>query len=162
MPPISRNGSDEFQTPPDALEPLLPYLRPVWTIWEPACGKGYLVEGLRQAGHEVIGTDQKTGNDFLTWQPDDWHCIVTNPPFSLKNKFLQRAYSLGKPFAFLLPLTALESRRRQQLFRDHGVKVLLFDKRINFETPNNNVSHPLVSVSLVLLENEPAQAIDLR
>lgn len=36
---------------------------------------------------------------------------------------------LGKPFAFLLPL-------RQFLFLCCGLELILFDHRINFETPN--------------------------
>jgi hypothetical protein len=32
MPPLSRNGSDDFQTPPEAVLPLLPYLHPDWLI----------------------------------------------------------------------------------------------------------------------------------
>jgi hypothetical protein len=67
-PPLSRNGSDDFQTPPEEVRPLLPYLQPHWTIWERACGKGYLVDGLRQGGRRVIGTDKKHGRDFLAWQ----------------------------------------------------------------------------------------------
>jgi hypothetical protein len=141
MLPMSRNGSDDFQTPPEALEPLLPYLHTDWTIWEPACGKGYLAQGLRQAGLTVIATDKKDGRDFLTWQPTDWHCIITNPPFSLKNEFLATAYDLGKPFAFLLPLTALESPSRQGLFHRNGIQVMVLDKRIHFETPNQKSSH---------------------
>src|SRR5262249_6284632 len=83
----------------------------------------------------------------LTWQPPDWHCIVTNPPYSLKNKFLARAYELGKPFALLLPLTALESSARQDLFRANGIQVMLPDKRIRFETPHLRPSHPSFPVA---------------
>jgi hypothetical protein len=144
---MSRNGSDDFQTPPEAVVPLVPYLPDHWTIWECACGKGYLAEALRLAGRKVIATDQKDGNDFLTWQPADWQCALTNPPFSLKNEFLARAYALGKPFAFLLPLTALESESRQRLFHRHGIQVMLLDKRIHFETPNKKPSHPWFPVA---------------
>ncbi len=55
MLPLSRKGSDDFQTPPEALVPLLPYLPAGWTIWECACGKGYLAEALRQAGGTTSG-----------------------------------------------------------------------------------------------------------
>jgi len=141
MTPMSRNRSDDFQTPPEAVLPLLPYLPQDGTIWECACGKGYLVEALRQAGRKVIATDKQDGRDFLTWQPSDWHCIVTNPPYSLKNEFLARAYDLGKPFALLLPYTALESAPRQRMFRHNGIQVMLLDKRIHFETPKQKASH---------------------
>jgi excisionase family DNA binding protein len=144
---MSKKGSDDFQTPPEAVPPLSPYLPLDWTIWECACGKGYLAEALRQAGRKVIATDIKNGLDFLKWQPSDWHCAVTNPPFSLKFEFLERAYALGKPFAFLLPLTALESQPRQGLFRDNGIQIMLLDQRIHFETPHQQRSQPWFAVA---------------
>jgi hypothetical protein len=58
--------------------------------------------------------------------------IVTNPPFSFKQQFLERCYGLGKPFALLLPLTTFETSKRQEMFEKYGVQVIFFDKRINF------------------------------
>ena len=134
-------ATDQLACAPEALLPLLPFLPLDRTIWECACGKGYLVEALRHASRKVIATDKKMGKDFLTWQPSEWHCIVTNPPFSLKNEFLARAYAFGKPFAFLLPYTALESQPRQELFRRNGIQLIVLNERIHFENPNQKASH---------------------
>jgi hypothetical protein len=46
---------------------------------------------------------------------------------------------LGRPWAMLMPLTTLEGRR-QELFRRHGVELLLLDRRVNFETPSGGGS----------------------
>ena len=138
-PPLRQGSPDDFQTPPVALKPLLPYLGTDWRIWECACGKGNLVRGLTEYGFDVIGTDALGGYDFLTYEPDNYDCIITNPPFKYKQEFLERCYELGKPFALLLPLTTLETRKRQELMRKNGVEIILFDKRINFETPNKVV-----------------------
>jgi hypothetical protein len=67
-------------------------------------------------------------------------CIVTNPPYDIKQKFLERCYTLKKPFAMLMPLTTLETRKRQKLFRDNGVEVLFMPERINFEVPSGKES----------------------
>jgi len=139
-PPLKNNGSDDFQTPKEALFPLIPYLKKEWTIWECACGTGNLVDGLKEFGFNVIGTDIKTGNDFLNWQPEKFDCIITNPPYSLKQEFLKRCYKLKKPFALLLPLTTFETQKRQRYFKKYGVQVIFFDKRINFFTPSGNGS----------------------
>jgi hypothetical protein len=88
IPPISPSGSDDYQPPLDSVYTLLPYLSRFRIIWECACGRGNLVRALRQAGHTVIDT---------------------NPPFSRKDAFLERACRLGKPFAVLLSYAALES-----------------------------------------------------
>ena len=139
-PPLHGFAPDDFQTPPEALIPLLAYLKKDWLIWECAEGKGYLVKALREYGYRVIGSDILTGRDFLTCAPDYFDCIVTNPPYSIKHKFLTRCYQLGKPFALLLPLTTLETRTRQQLFAQYGLEIILFDKRINFHVPSGKES----------------------
>jgi len=139
-PPLIQGASNDFQTPPQALNPLLPFLKKDWLIWECASGKGNLVDGLNSEGFLAVGTDILTGQDFLSWKPERFDCIVTNPPFSLKEKFLERAYFLGKPFVFLLPLTTLEGKTRQALMQMYGVEIILFDKRINFETPSGKGS----------------------
>lgn len=135
-PPLMHGSPDDFQTPPSALSPLLPYIDRGWRVWECACGKGNLVRALGAQGYDVVGTDLLGGYDYCMWEPDRWDCAVTNPPYRYKQFFLDRAYSLGKPFAFLLPLTTLETGRRQALFREYGVEVLFMPSRVNFETPS--------------------------
>ncbi len=136
--PLSVNSPNNFQTPPHALLPLYPYLKKDWKIWEPAWGEGNIVRELTKQGYDIFGTDIEGGADFLDPNSHvdfEWDCIVTNPPYSIKDKFLERCYSLDKPFALLMPLTALEGIKRQALYRENGVEVILMDKRINFETP---------------------------
>ena len=116
-PPLNTNYSNDFQTPPEALTPLLHYLKKDFVIWECACGNGNLVKELKKKGFKVISTDIKTGKDFLKYEPKQYDCIITNPPYSLKYEFLKRAYKLNKPFAFLLPLTTFETSKRQDLMK---------------------------------------------
>ena len=139
MPPKNKKYLDDYQTPAYAIEPLIPFLKTDWIIWECACGKGNLVNAFKKRGFKVIGTDILDGKDFLKWQPDKFDCIVTNPPYSLRYQFIKRAYELGKPWAMLMTLTTLEGKR-QELFRKYGIELLLLDKRINFETPSGKGS----------------------
>ena len=135
-PPLKQGSPDDFQTPPGALAPLLPYLNKDWVIWECASGKGNLDNRFDEFGYKVVASDILTGKDFLTHPPEFCHCIITNPPFKYKQQFLERCYEIGKPFALLLPLTTFETKKRQELFKKYGLEVIFFDKRINFETPN--------------------------
>ena len=141
MPPKKVIGSDMFKTPEYAITPLIKYLNPNWHIWECACGSGNIVDFLLKNKFIVIGTDISTGIDFLQTDKVIGDCIITNPPYSLKNQFLKKCYDIGKPFALLLPITALESDFRQQLFRKYGLQLLLFNKRIQFMTPSGKRSH---------------------
>jgi hypothetical protein len=128
--------SDDFQTPSIAIQPLLKYIPKEKIIWECSCGKGNICRAFEVEGYNVIGTDIKTGSNFLNYEPEEnYDVIVTNPPFTIKEQFLARAYKLKKPFAFLLPLTTFEGQKRQKLFKDNGVQVIFVNKRINFETP---------------------------
>lgn len=146
-PGAARTERDDFQTDPDALEPLLPFLPHPGPIWECAAGHGRLAARLRERGFSVVESDLNPrlngtvqgGRDFLSWKPPDFAAIVTNPPFSLKGDFLARCYALGRPFALLLPLTTFESRVRQALFREHGVEVIFLPKRVDFVTPSGLV-----------------------
>jgi len=139
-PPQKTKSSNDFQTPPEALLPLYPFIKKDWTIWECAEGDGNLSATLKKRGYDVIGTDILKGKDFLTYQPEHFDMIITNPPYSLKQQFLKRCYELGKPFALLLPLTTFETKKRQDLFKQYGIEVVFFDKRINFKTPSGKGS----------------------
>jgi hypothetical protein len=123
--------TDEMYTPKYALNPLLPYLNRDWTIWECAYGNGALKKHLIDFGFKVVGQ----GEDFFS---TDYDCdvIVTNPPYSKKYEFLERAYQIGKPFAFLMPLTALEGIKRGALYETYGIQLIIPNRRINFITPN--------------------------
>lgn len=136
-PPLRQGSPDDFQTPPKALQPLLPYLKKDWKIWECAKGKGNLSNELLRLNYNVIATDILDGYDFITYKPDEFDCIITNPPFKYKQQFLERCYELKKPFALLLPLTTFETKKRQDLFNHYGIEVIFFDRRINFETPHH-------------------------
>ena len=136
-PPMSKGRPDDFQTPPSALDPLLPHLKQGWKIWECAAGMGQLSKGLESHGFTALESDILTGHDFLKDPPlGDWDAIVTNPPYSLKDEFLKRCYDLGKPFALLMPLTSLEGRNRQRLFGFNSVEIIIMERRVNFVTPS--------------------------
>lgn len=122
---------DECQTPKEGISFLLPFLDKKQTIWDSAYGGGSLAKNFRELGFNVIGNREI---DFLK-ENLDCDIIITNPPYSLKEEFLERAYSIGKPFAFLMPLTALEGKKRGELYRKYGIQLIIPNKRINFILP---------------------------
>ena len=110
---IKRGPNDEIYTPDYAVLPLLKYLPKNKIVWECSdFGRSNITKVLKQNGYKVISTHKKNFN-FLTDTPDfDFDIIITNPPYSLKNEFIQKCYDLKKPFALLLPITALEGVER--------------------------------------------------
>jgi len=128
---------DDYQTPNDALDYLIPFIRRDWIIWECACGKGNIVKYLKDKGFQVVGTDKET--NFLL---NEIKCdvIITNPPYSLKDEFIDRCYRLNKPFALLMPLSSLEGKKRGALYEQYGLQLIIPNKRINFEHAERNNS----------------------
>ena len=133
-PPLMKGRPDNYQTPKIAWEYLKPYIKKEWTVWECASGEGQLYTFIKEDGFTVIGSDKEY--DFLRQPTKDCDCIITNPPYSLKDEFIERCYAINKPFALLMPLTALEGKRRQREFAEHGVQMIIPPKRINFKTPS--------------------------
>jgi len=109
--------------------------------WEPCCtgGRSGVADALEKNGCVVIRTEEKDF-DFLT---DDmvlpYDVIVTNPPYSQKDAFIKRCYELGKPWAMLMPLTALEGVGRGRMFREHGLELLVLDRRVQFQQGKKGV-----------------------
>ncbi len=125
--------NDELYTPEEAIKPLLPYIDPNWIIWEPTDpGCSNITRLLRENGNKCIGTCENFFEKLVGFD-----CIITNPPYSLKDDFLEQCYKFKKPFALLLPITALEGIRRGKMFREHGLQLLVLDKRINFMPEKN-------------------------
>lgn len=136
---VKSSGYDRCQTPAYALAPLLPYLRCEWLIWESACGeKQNLVKAFGSLDRPCYGTDLLNGDEFnfFSYTPEFFDCSVTNPPYSVKYKWLARCYEIGKPFALLMPVEMLGAVTAQNLFKKYGIEIILLSKRVNFDMPN--------------------------
>ena len=130
---------DHYLTPPCALEPLLHHLSNRWKIWEPTdtYGDSPITKVFKGSGYDVIST-AKSGLDFLLDTPNFYFdCIITNPPYSLKDQFIERCIKLGKPWALLMPITALEGVYRGALFSKIELQLCIFDRRLQFTNGQN-------------------------
>lgn len=84
----------------------------------------------------MIRSSLKEGQDFFTYEPDNWDILVSNPPFSKKDEVLRRVCSFGKPFALLLPVNSIQGKARYKIFINE-IQMLCFDARIDFHDKNN-------------------------
>ena len=123
-------GVDAYFTPPEAVWSLLhieaQHLPDV--IWEPAAGDGAIVGPFRKAGFKVLASDLvdyglsgcTSGLDYLTAPPmPEAKGVVTNPPFILAVKFVEKALKETGYVALLLRTNFLESTARMAFFRKH-------------------------------------------
>ena len=125
--------NDEWYTPKYAINPIIKFLPKNKIIWCPFDTKeSNYVRLLKNQGYEVVYSHKKDEQDFFNYKPKKWDIIVSNPPFSIKDKILERCYQFNKPFALLLPLSALEGVFRTNLYIKHGLELLKFDRRISY------------------------------
>jgi hypothetical protein len=142
--PLADRRHDLYETPPEATLALLRAEKLPRFIWEPACGRGAIVNILRAAGHDVVATDLVNysapitppgyfGIDFLMERkaPEGTEAIITNPPFKLADEFVARALELCPRVIMLLRLAFLESERRCGILEDRGLaRVHVFRDRL--------------------------------
>ena len=124
-----RAASDFYPTPPEVTLALLNWLglRKGARIWEPACGEGHMVRVMEAKGYSVRATDIQTGTDFLAEMlpVDDIDCIITNPPFSLADNFIERCALYNRPFALLLKSQSWHAKKRLHLFQKYQPDYIL-------------------------------------
>lgn len=96
----------------------------------------FFLSELYAGGYEVVRSHIDDGQDFFSYEPEEYDVIVSNPPFSIKDKILKRLYELNKPFAILLPLNSLQGKSRYKFFKN-GIQLLSFDQRVGYHNQNN-------------------------
>lgn len=139
---LRERGDDPYMTPPCATEALLRHVQLPHRLWECACGDGTgILDPLRAAGHQVIGSDLVDygrpdcfwRRDFLMERklPDGCEGIITNPPFKLVEQFVAHALELSPLVVMLLRLAFLESERRCEILEGCGLaRILVFRRRL--------------------------------
>ena len=137
----SAGKNDECYTPAYAVQPILEYIPKDAVVWTPFdTVDSEFVKLIHDNGNEVIHSHISDGFDFFEYEPTYWDIIVSNPPFTKKRAYFQRALDLGKPFALLMANTWLNDRAPMQLFADRGLQLLLLDRRTEFVQPDRTVS----------------------
>lgn len=137
-----RQERELYETPEWVTRALLPHLPAISIAWDPACASGKILTVLGDAGIYVHGSDIHTGRDFTKAGLVPYvDCIITNPPFSLAQAFIERALAIMWPagvVAMLLSVDFDSAKTRKHLFDEHPAfcKTVVLTKRIKwFEGP---------------------------
>ena len=136
----AERGLDLYETPALAVEALQCAEPLPLTVWEPAAGRGAIVNVLRSRGHTVIASDVidygfplDFVGDFLTTILPKKGCgaIVTNPPYQIATEFTRHALDLVPRVYLLLRLAFYESECRTDILEQRGLaRVHVFRKRL--------------------------------
>lgn len=134
--PQLNGGNDECYTPDYGVKPILQFVPKNKTVWCPFDTEdSQFVKLLRENGNNVIYSHISMGQDFFEYEPNEhYDLIISNPPFSDKNRILERLLKLEKPFAMILPHSTIADGGIYKLFNnyDKELQLLLFDRRMEF------------------------------
>ena len=128
----SKGKNDECYTPAYGVTPILKYIPKNAIVWCPFDTKES--EFVKQIGRQnkVVFSHISAGQDFFDYEPHQWDVLISNPPFTNKRKYFERALSFNKPFALIMTNTWLNDAAPKQLFKHKELQLLLFDKRMKF------------------------------
>lgn len=138
--------NDEFFTPPEAVYPIIELLKKynINNILEPCDTNSHsnIAKVLREYNFNVYTSSIKESNYILNMPIRTNVFVVTNPPYSLKDDFIEKSiYLIEKNtingFAFLLPTDSINGVKRHKYYErlnilGYSIKLMAFDKRVSF------------------------------
>jgi len=137
----SGGKNDECLTPDYGVTPILKYIPKGAVVWCPFDTEDSEFVKKISKQNSVIYSHIDYGEDFFNHAPHrDWDIIISNPPFTDKRKFFERALDLGKPFALLMTLAMMNDKYPFWSFYERGrqPQLLKFDKRVEFGNSKGN------------------------
>jgi|TARA_R110000796_G_scaffold122231_1_gene236611 hypothetical protein len=135
----SWNEKDEYYTPAILVDAIIPHIPKGSKVWCPFdTENSEFVIRLRDEGYDVIHSHIWEGKDFFEYEPKEYDCIISNPPFTKKLDVFKRLFDLGKPFAVVMGLPILNYQVVGSFFIEHqnagrSLQLLIVDKKVSFD-----------------------------
>jgi len=135
----SWNEKDEYYTPAILVDAIIPHIPKGSKVWCPFdTENSEFVLRLKEEGLEVIYSHIWEGQDFFDYEPEEYDCIISNPPFTKKLDVFKRLFELGKPFAMIMGLPILNYQEVGNFFFEqqgigNNLQLLIVDKKVSFD-----------------------------
>lgn len=110
-------ASDTVQTPIDVAKMIVSFFVPQGLVLEPCKGDGNIYNELPEPKEWC---EIKDGKNFFDYRTEvDW--IITNPPYSIYDKFLAHCFELADNVVLLTPIAkAFKSMKIERLVDEYG------------------------------------------
>lgn len=157
-------AQDEYFTPSILVNILVPYLRKweidfvnengyrplIWLPFDTEESQYYKI--LKAEGFQIVRSHLNDDKDFFNWQPSQFDLIVSNPPFSTKDKIFTRCiYELKRPFVLLMNMMAINYQNISNLFQSVNPKIqfIIPDKKVSFDGNTSSFSSGYVCYDFI-------------
>lgn len=111
-------ASDFVLTNDKTAQWIINYFKPQGSILDPSAGNNAFYDKFLNT--EKYRCEIKDGIDFFHWNKKvDW--IITNPPYSIYDKFLEHAFKIADNVVFFVPIAkAFKSNKVQRMVKQYG------------------------------------------
>tara|TARA_R110000823_G_scaffold231263_1_gene357978 strand:- start:146 stop:643 length:498 start_codon:yes stop_codon:yes gene_type:complete len=103
---------DDYETPANVLKDLLPFITDHKIIYDPFYCNGLVIKEWNDLNKECINEKK----DAFNREHPDYDIMISNIPFSIKDKCVELGFKLDKPFMLLMPIAALGSKWIKKYF----------------------------------------------
>jgi hypothetical protein len=97
---------DDYETSSKILDSLTPYLEKDKIIYDPFYCKGRVIDEWKKLNYTCINEKK----DAFDREHPNFDYLISNIPFSCKEKCVKLGFELGKPFIMLMPIDVLGSK----------------------------------------------------
>ena len=130
-PERGRVENDFYATHPDSTKALLKVEELIYPALEPACGEGHISKLLNEdliqscdlvyRGYGIGGSTNFLTDDII----GEFNTVITNPPFSLFQEFVEKALIIAKKKIIMFgKLQALEGKKRGTFMQNSPLKTV--------------------------------------
>lgn len=130
---MARSPYDFYPTPHWCYEKLPIDYSNYKTALEPCAGDYRIADFMMEKGLEVEACEIQEGDDYFDWKEPKVDLILTNPPFSIAQEFIEKALIDAKTVIMLLRLNFLGAQKRNEFWNNNEPDALyILSKRPSF------------------------------
>jgi len=118
---------DDYETSKEILNDLLPFIKDYKTVYDPFYCNGKVISEWKELNKECINEKKDA---FNREHPENFDILISNIPFSCKEKCLELGMKIDKPFILLMPIDSLGSKWIKKYF--HKLQFIIPSGRYNF------------------------------
>jgi len=137
---LKKYKCDDYDTPLYIWDMILKYLNldKSAIIYDPFFNTGKSKQYLNELGYNNVIHEKE--DFFQNYDKYKYDILISNPPFSTKQKILKILYELNKPFILILPTSIISKLYVKNIFGDDIDKIqyIVPSKRLQFEVNGYN------------------------